>query len=58
MARPTIRIPKPQSQQTKELREQRLAVLSEKRAKGTKLTLEDMDDKLNLILELIKEIRR
>lgn len=38
----------------KEHRQAKLAAIAEKRAKG-KLTLEDIDEKLNVILEILQE---
>lgn len=38
----------------KEQRRTKLAVIADKKAKG-KLTLEDIDEKLNIILEILQE---
>lgn len=46
-----------QQEARKQERQAKLAALAEKKAKG-KLTLEDVDAKLDIIIEILEELRR
>ncbi len=52
MNKPLLKITKPESMIKKEQRQAKLAAFADKKAKG-KLTLEDIDTKLDIVLELL-----
>lgn len=52
--RPTLTAKKTEKQKQREVREQKLAEIKGKKKQG-KLTLEDLDVKLDIILELLEE---
>lgn len=53
--KPMLHIEQPERLRRREERQARLAALAEKRAKG-RLTLEDIDAKLDIIIEMLKEL--
>lgn len=54
--KPMLRIEQPERLRRREERQARLAALADKRAKG-RLTLEDIDAKLDIIIEMLQEER-
>lgn len=52
---PTLRVEKSEAQKKQEQRQARLAALAEKKANGN-LTLEDVDEKLDIVLEMLEEL--
>lgn len=50
-----LKIPKSEYQVKHEQRQAKLATLAEKKSKG-QLKLEDVDEKLNVILEMLEEL--
>jgi len=54
--KPVLKVAKSKTQVKQEQRQAKLATLVEKKAKG-RLTLEDIDEKLNIILEILLDMQ-
>jgi len=55
VSKPILKVKKDESQTKRERRQSKLAALAEKKAKG-RLTLEDIDEKLDVIIEMLREL--
>ena len=55
MNKQRLEIGKPKKIQKQEQRQTKLAALAEKKAKG-KLTLEDVDEKLDMIIKILQDL--
>jgi len=53
--KPVLKVEKDEKQVKREQRQAKLAALAEKKAKG-QLKLEDLDEKLNMVIEMLEEL--
>jgi len=55
VSKPILKVKKDKARAKREQRQAKLAALAEKKAKS-KLTLEDIDEKLDVIIEMLEEL--
>ncbi len=55
MARPRLEVGKPAKVIKQQRRQTKFAALADKKTKG-KLTLEDLDEKLNIVIEMLEDL--
>lgn len=57
MSKPVLKVDKSEVQVRREQRQSKLAIIAGKKEKG-QLKLEDIDEKLDLVLEMLEELLR